>query len=195
MNTPGLTLPASGQPQPRRRQAAFSLVEVSLALGIVAFGLMVTVGLFGSLLDGSRQAGDRREIMSALTALHSHLDEEVEFSDVYTWAADGGVELAYVSYRSTSAGDPAADGAEVRGRWEETGGTWTGDYEAARISDWIRARLTLDDDLNPGDLGGGVDSYPHAHLVFQVELFSVPDRNLPLTDQEPSLTTSITVLR
>lgn len=182
------------RPDLQSGKAAFSLVEVTIALGVVAFGLMVIIGLFVTLLNGAGRADDRREIMAALASLNSYLDDEVPFRTVYGWAAND-AELAYVSYRADSSGNPAANGSEIHGRWEPVDGTWDGDYDTSRTSNWIRARLTLDEDLNPGDVTGDVDSYPHTYVTFQVELFSVPDRAISLDNQTPTMSTNIAVLR
>lgn len=64
----------------RRQRSAFSLVEVTLALGIVSFGLLSVIGLMSSGLSSLSTASER-SIMSRITAgiahdvLHGDFDE------------------------------------------------------------------------------------------------------------------------
>lgn len=167
-----------------RTRSGFSLVEVTLALGIVAFAMTILLALLGTALDTGGEVTDRREAYQSIDALRQYLADEVEFDDAYEWAkVQTGQPLVYVSYRVDANGAPDTDGRAVRSKWlDPADNPVYPDYEAAREGSWIKARLRLDDVQNPIDqanLQSDADDYPHAYLVFQVEVYEVGAPDLP----------------
>jgi len=206
------------QKQSRRHihpRVGFSLVEVTLTLGIVAFALVVLIGVLGNAFDAYSSVSERREGMYAVDALHQYLHDDKafetepsgRFGTIYSWAqADvaSSQELAYVTYHSDATGQPDAESNSVRSIWlPEPFAQWE-TYSGAREGTWVKVRLTpadgpTDDGPNPMDLtdisSTAVDDYPHAYVVFQVDVFetAIPTQNLD--DARPLFTTTIVARR
>ncbi len=200
----------------QRRHGGFSLVEVTLALGIVAFAVVTLIGLLGTLLDADDSVTDRRDAIQCIDSLHQYLGLKEDpnspgnlfFNEIYTWAQADEWELAYVTYYSDADGNPDRSVKSVRSVWldqDEFSNFTT--YDSAREGNWIKIRLTLaggpgSDGANPvdkSDLPPEADNYPHAYLVFIAEAYGVANPNVSPWEldppQNPVFTAPITVLR
>ncbi len=62
----------------------FSLIEVVLAVGVVAFAIIAIIALFGSSLESSRQVTDEDEALGIVRALPAFLQQQ-GFNTVYGW--------------------------------------------------------------------------------------------------------------
>jgi len=175
------------------RSAGFSLVEVTLALGIVTFALVVLLGTLATALDTEGAVTERRGGIQAIDALLQYLNDDDafdpadRFEEIYSWAqASSGDEqvLAYVTYRyDPDAPDPdapVASGESVRSIWLDDFSNYS-NYEDAREGEWVLVRLSLADGptddgpnpVDPGSLPATADLYEHAYLVFRAEVFEV----------------------
>jgi|GEM_PF-3585308 len=188
--------------EPRRPASGFSLVEVVLALGIVAFTVTVSVGLISTLLSSSRESRQRNELTVALDSLQPYLQDDQGFITCYGWAAGGTEkELLYVSYRAdTISGIPKGGGGAVRSLWLDPASPPPGfalaDLDAAREGRWVRARLTYSTALMPADttLPSSVDDFPLAFIAFDAALAVVAEPTQPMPTR-PSFRVPIAVNR
>lgn len=62
----------------------FSLIEVVLAVGIVAFAMVAILGLFGSSLQSTQQVDNQDEALGIVRALPAYLQSQ-SFQTVYGW--------------------------------------------------------------------------------------------------------------
>lgn len=184
----------------RRATSGFSLVEVSLALGIISFSLTVMVALFGNILKVRGDNVNRAEAFRAITALQAQLNEPGAFSEVYGWVKAGSKELVFVRHRADASGTPNAVGERYRAQWlpvEEI----TPAMQSAMDGRWIKARLNWDNRSNvnsmeQSDLPANVNQYPDAQATLVVKLFPVPNPQFnPHADTPPALTTTVTLTR
>ena len=104
MKTPFLTRLAPVTPPFPARRRAFSLVEVTLALGIVTFGLVGVVGVLPTALASGRQSFDQNRAAAIANTIFAslrsqpfskvgYLDEQFSTTDNYTVAAQLNVPL------------------------------------------------------------------------------------------------------
>lgn len=179
---------------------AFSLVEVVIAVGIVAFSVTVSVALISTLMASSKDNRDRNEITASLSSLRPYLQDELGFDKCYDLAATGFPELAYVTYRANEVtGAPDGDSRSVRSLWFAPNSNdpdllppfSTADIEAARDGAWVKARLVYAADLMPGGTAGGPDS---AYLIFNAAM-SVIAQPASSAPARPTLETPIAVIR
>ncbi len=173
------------------RQSGFTLAEVTLTLGIVAFAVVTLLGLLGTLLDADSSVTDRRAAIQAIDSLHQYLEDGQPFDTIFEWAVDG-TALAYATYRSNADGDPDTSSKSVRSLWLDESNLDTyndadTNYESARESNWLKIRLTLDEDLNPvaSVVSGEADDYEHAYLVFRAEVYNVANPELRPWELDP----------
>jgi uncharacterized protein (TIGR02598 family) len=177
--------------QPKKpTRSGFSLVEVTLALGIVTFALTILLALLGTALDTGGEVSDRREGFQAIDALRQYLADEVSFDETYEWAREAdGQDLAWVTYHADDqTGNPDPDSQSVRSIWlADYSGYNT--YENAREGTWLKVRLRLEDSQNPmtqSTLPADASDYPHAYLVFLAEVYEVAAPTLtPWTQDFP----------
>lgn len=184
----------------REKRCAFSLVEVMIAVGIVAFTVTVSVGLISTFMASSRDNRDRSEIAAALNGLRSYLQEKVGFDTCYSWAAnDSAPELVYVTYRANeSTGAPNGDSSFVHSVWFDPASPPypISQLEVAREGRWVKARLTYAENLMPDGTTatGSTGDFPHAHLIFEVGLAVVAQPTFPVPPR-PTLESPIVVNR
>lgn len=158
--------------------AAFSLVEVVIALGVVSFALLAIIGVFGGILRTSNENTDRQAMADSVDALRSYLNS-TNFSTAYDWAKNG-KEFLYVTYKSEAGGGPDPASSLVSSRWMPTDAPDISDIDAARYGRWIRARLNVSPS-NPGGTNLPVfNAYSRAGLFILAELDSVEVPTVPL---------------
>jgi len=173
--------PRTLRDQARSVHTAFSLVEVVIALGVVAFALLTIIGVFGGVLRTSEDNTDRQAMADSVAALRSYLNS-TDFAATYDWAKDR-KELLYVTYRAEEGGEPNPASSQVISKWMPAEATDAADLEAAREGRWIRARLGV----SPSNPGGtnlpAVDAYARAGLFILAELDSVESPAVPLKNR------------
>ncbi len=184
-----------------RDSFGFSLIEVVLAIGIVSFGLLALLGVFGGMLGNAGQNFDRRALSESVDALRTDLNNNFGFDEVFDWIKDGDPkDLVYLTYRNDPASgstEPATEGDRVLGKWfdDPADASLITDYEPAREGRWLRARLSLAPQNVPATISGSDPTdYPSALLLLKVELGAVPQPSEEWPDG-PALTTIIGVLR
>ena len=186
---------------------AFSLVEVVVAIGIVAFALLSVLGLFGSIAGNTRDQIDQRDLLESVDPLRTWLNETVPFDMVYQWVAgeDAAVkELLYVTYYADESGDPvpvaqATNDPKVTPRGvfiDPDQGDDLSPLELARASNWIKIRLSRAMTGNPPlqDWPANTGDYEYGHLVLQVDMNAVSAPEQPL-DPRIATQTAVGVLR
>lgn len=186
---------------PGRR--GFSLIEVVLSVGIVAFGIVAIIGVYSGLLGRSAENSERHRTMESVDALRAFLNTESPFPTVLEWVRDG-KELLYVTHASDPTGKPVppGSGAEVRGVWLDPdnlpSGTTLDKFESARVGRWVRARLQLASSGNPAgvtSLPGDAGTYPESYFVAMVEMDTVSDPNNQAMPENPRFQFSVGVRR
>lgn len=163
-----------------RRSAAFSLVEVVIAIGVASFALVTIFGLFGGLMKTSGENIARREIVESVDALRKLLQNQ-DFATSYDWITSN-KELIYVSYRADSDGTPDPSSLTVVGKWIDPSVEAASAYEEARAGLWIKAKMAISPS-NPGGASppSSADSYTGAMVAALVTLDAVQ-----ASDQTPS---------
>lgn len=98
--------------QPTWLRAGFSLIEVVIAIGLVAFACTAILGVNGMLSTNSRSVTDRQEASRVLDAVSAYLrrsvpdaaDQKVpSFQQIQTWAT---ARQKLYAYRSINDTDP-----------------------------------------------------------------------------------------
>ncbi len=169
-------------------------------MGIVSFGLLSIVGVYGGMLTNSRDNVDRREAGEAIDALRTVLNEREDFATVFDWTRAGNKELVYVNYRANSTdstGSPDSNGDSVMGIWIDPSSPPSGypsSFEAAREGRWIKAKLQVSPNNLPEALSGSAVDYTKSLLIVQVDLEPVPVPDQGVAD-ESTFTTQVGVLR
>jgi type II secretory pathway pseudopilin PulG len=173
----------------------FSLVEVVLALGIVAFAVTVIFALLGTLTSSDQENRERKELIAAVDGLHQYLQKDVPFDTAFLWAKENTrPELIYVTYRArrdTAAPDPGS--VSVRSVCFESGSPPypIENLEAAREGRWVKARLVFSPDLTPDGtaLPANADDFDSASLVFNAQMAAVAEPTLAVPDRTTFETT------
>lgn len=193
MNTGGQLKEPSDRLVACRAEGGFSLVEVVLAIGVVAFALIAVISLFSVLMQSSKENSKRRELAEAVDSLRAYLNDEAGFAQSFTLATSG-ANLLYVTYRVDLNGLPDANGETVTGRWTNPADPELSLLESARSGRWLNAKLSISPS-NPGGIATGAPaSYPCATLfvLAEIEATSLPGQPIP---GEPRLQSTIAVLR
>lgn len=115
------TLPGSTQPQPATR--GFSMVEVTVALGLVAFCLLALIGLLPIGLDSQKDSMTESAAISCLEHISGSIREALpdpnepgtyraggRFSDL-SWKLDG-VPVEFTGVKLSASGYPATNPTE-----------------------------------------------------------------------------------
>ena len=174
-----------------RLRSGFSLVEVTITLGIAVFALVTMVALFQSLFTWSRGIGDRRQALQSMDALTAFLNDtnSVTFSNAFAWATNGtnGTNLTFIRYRDSN--------SRIAMLWT-TNSADVAQHEATREGRLIKAAVFLSPN-NPGTLPVPTDltNYTNSRIVFQVNYHAVSDPNQTLNSNNLVLTAHQTVFR
>jgi len=80
-----------------RSKAAFSLVEVLIAVGIIALALIPMIGLLGAIMGNARETATQNEALQTLPSLNDFLQRQ-GFTTVYGWAATPSTQPAVFAY-------------------------------------------------------------------------------------------------
>ena len=187
----------------RSRAAAlsgFSLIEVTLTLGIVALGLISIIGAYASLQFRSSEIDLRDDANFAVSSIQNYLQEQEEFGTIFDNIRDGGLELVFFHYRGAGPDQPDVHADNLYAFCAKIDSEWK-DWEAARDGKLFRAVFTLDETVNPvtkAELGGSVDQYPHGYLALQLALhdgYGFDQAMNPPATSRPILTTPVAVTR
>lgn len=190
---PMMRKPMSGGTSSRR--GGFSLIEVTLALGIVAFGLLSILGIYSGMLGQAAENTDRRDIGEATDALRAELNENFDFSTVFDWVlTDDPKQLVYVTFRANDEGEPDPTGDRILSTWLDDWTDWES-YETAREGRWLKAELRLAPNNNPSSLPSSSDDYDSALLLVQMHMAAVPTPNIPFNSPESLISSQIGILR
>ncbi|MEM8550132.1 MAG: prepilin-type N-terminal cleavage/methylation domain-containing protein [Verrucomicrobiota bacterium] len=75
----------------------FSLVEVVLAIGIIAIAVVALLGLFGPTVGGVKQIVDSNRALSVTDAVRQYINQDLEFSELEsTLSSSDGQYLLFV---------------------------------------------------------------------------------------------------
>ncbi len=180
----------------RLRHAAFSLIEVVLAIGIVSFAIITILGIFGNVLKSSDSNTERRELAEAIDSLRRTFQTE-SFNTSYGWVT-GNKTLLYVTYHANDTGQPTPGAKDIIAKWMDPANPPQplAQFDAARSGRWIRAKLRLSPS-NPGgtSLPSNPDDYDRALIMAAVTLDTIatPDPNAPSVSS--LLETNLSILR
>jgi type II secretory pathway pseudopilin PulG len=159
------TLPVSG----------FSLIEVTLALGIVAFGLISILGAYGSLQSRSSNSDMRDNATFAVNSIQNYLQGQKEFEVIFDKIKEGNLELVFFNYRGAEPDQPDVLGDNLYSYCAELDSDWK-NWETPRYGKMFRAVLELDETVNPvkqSELGAEANEYAHGYLALQLSLYDV----------------------
>lgn len=182
------------------RGTGFSLVEVTLALGIASFSLVVMLGIFGSVVRVRGDNVGRQEAYTAAYALQSRVSGPGAFNEAYNWVKGGSKELVYVRYKVDDSGTASTTGERYRAGWFDPTDL-TPDMESAVDGRWIKATLKWDprDHINPvalAQLPANAQDYTQARATLIAEIHAVPTPTTAIAaGARPTLTTSLTLHR
>ena len=171
-----------------RLSGGFTLVEVTITLGIAAFALVTMVALFQSLFTWSRGIGDRRQALQSMDALTAFLNDtnSVTFSNAFDWATKGTNYLTFVRYRD---GD-----SRIAMLWT-TNSADVAQHEATREGRLIKAAVFLSPNNPTATLPATSDAYTNSRIVFQVNYHAVGDPNQTPNSNNLVLTAHQTIFR
>lgn len=175
----------------------FSLVEVVMAVGIIASALLIIVALFGTLIKGQREAIDDKVIVDSLGAFNSFIESEVSFDDAYKWATGEG-RLLYAQYLSDSQGESSTAGRNHRAKWMKEEDSAISQISSAEVRRWIVAVLNWDEKLNPtaaASLPADADDYLETSLIFSANFYVLSSPNQEIANLQPALTATVAVTR
>lgn len=176
----------TGLPRGRLR-CGFSLVEVTITLGIAVFALVTMVALFQSLFTWSRGIGDRRESLQAMDALTAFLNDTntFGFSKACEWG-NGTNYLWFVRYRD--------GGSNLAMLWT-TNSADVAQHEAARAGRLIKAAVFRSANNPATNIPSDPAAYTNSRIVFQVNYHAVGDPNQATNVHNFVLSAHQTVLR
>ncbi|MEM9227116.1 MAG: prepilin-type N-terminal cleavage/methylation domain-containing protein [Verrucomicrobiota bacterium] len=97
------------QSRDKHRQEGFSLVEVVLAIGIIAIAVVALLGLFGPTVGGVKQIVDSNRALSVADAVRQYINQDLDFSDITTPLGSDGEYLLYVWSEQEDSGFTAAN--------------------------------------------------------------------------------------
>jgi prepilin-type N-terminal cleavage/methylation domain-containing protein len=180
---------------PQRR--GFSLVEVVMAVGIIASALLIIVALFGTLIKGQREAIEDKIVVDSLGAFNSFIESEVSFDDAFQWATGEG-RLLYAQYLSDSQGESSAAGRNHRAKWMKENDTAVSQISSAEVRRWIVAVLKWDEKLNPAaaaELPADADNYRETSMIFSADFYVLSSPDQDTANRQPALTATVAVNR
>ena len=132
-------------PRPARSKAGYSLVEVTLALLVVAIGLTATFSLFPEAMKNTRAAVDDAEVARRLDYETARLDEVVNYAKSRRCRQ---VEL--IGYFGEDAGDWRCGCCDI---CADAGGSSTANFSEADIRVALRAADIFHGRIGLGKLG------------------------------------------
>lgn len=187
----------------RRRQQGFSLVEVVLAVGIVAFALLAIFGLLGGSLKTSADTLGAAEALNARETLDGFLRNEwggAEFSTTYEAVRGDGLEDVFVfTFTNNStlesvvyeAGDTALAAAAA----QRTGRLLRASFELSPNFPILGATATAGN-FTADDLPADEEDFGNSSLGVTVNLHVVPELDVvPPESARPVLRYDTTIPR
>jgi hypothetical protein len=197
--------------------AGFTLVEVALSLGIVGFGMIVVIGLFGAALQSNKEVVSQDESFAVTRSLPGFLKAQ-GFATVYPWVrGNTTIDTATATAATPIFAyhiDPVGSGSQtplesgVHSLVIRTGSDSALTNELARKSGRL-FRITLGVSPNmavqtisgnvarptAGNFPSNVADYLDASMAVQVNIYEVPKTTTNVTNLNPLLTYDATVPR
>lgn len=180
--------------------SGFTLVEVAIAIGIVAFGLVSILGAYSSIQSHAGDSAMRDDATFAINSIRNYLQAEKGFDSVFDEIKNGTVELVFFTYRGTDSDHPDVNAQNLYNHCATLDSDWE-DLEKSRDGQMFRIVLDLDETVNPvsrSELAGEVDNYEHAYLALRFSLYDIygyTERTAPLSSRRPVLTTTVVITR
>lgn len=152
-----------------RRRDAFSLVEVIMAVGIVAFALVAMLALMGSMLGNARDTATQNDALQMVPSINEYL-KKAGFTSVYGWAVSPSNQPLILAYN-----------VETNQRLEQivTNVAGAGNAPAtvsARAGRLFQVKLAFSTN-NPAGLANApsaVGTYTNFALPLQVKIYNSP---------------------
>ena len=192
--------------------AGFSLVEVTIAMGIIVFGLVSILGTYVSLHSNSGYSDMRDDATFAINSIRNYLQAENGFNEVFDDIKSGTADLVFFTYRGVEPDQPNVLAQSVYGHCTKLDNGWidreiysgvtNGDLEAVRDGQMFRAVLDLDESVNPAPRSEleatEVDDYDHGFIALTLSLFDIYDIDEStslLEGRRPVFTTTLVITR
>lgn len=174
----------------------FSLVEVVLAVGIVAFALLAIFGLFGSALRSNAETLSQQEVLGLTRSFPSALagpEVGAGFSNVYAWVRgnpDAAPEiLAFLDEEGLCRFGLATDTDFQTAAAARPGRMFRLVVGLSPNMPLRRADGTWVERLSPADLPADPSAFSeHARLPLQVKVYDVGAIGAPIGERLPVLT-------
>ncbi|MDX6766461.1 MAG: hypothetical protein SFU85_06690 [Candidatus Methylacidiphilales bacterium] len=206
---------------PRRTGTrGFSLVEVALSLGIVGFGILAVIGLFGAALQSNKEVVSQDESFAVTRTLPGFLKAQ-GFNTVFSWITSNSTMDTSATASNATVPifayhiDPSGSGTTqslleggVHSLFIRTGSDSALATELTRRSGRLfRITLGLSPNMaiqtsgnssyvaRPTSLSGNATSYPEAALAVQVKIYEVQNTTTNVAKLKPVLTYDATVPR
>jgi type II secretory pathway pseudopilin PulG len=194
------------------RAAGFSLVEVTIAMGIIVFGLVSILGSYASLHSLSGYSDMRDDAAFAINSIRNYLQGENRFNEVYDDIKGGTTELVFFTYRGVEPDQPDVLARNLYGHSTKLDSSWidreifpgvtNGDLEKARDGQMFRAVLDLDESVNPvlrSELETTeVEDYNHGYIALKLSLLDIYDTEESaalLEGRRPVFSTTLVITR
>lgn len=180
----------------------FSLVEVAIAMGIVAFGLASILGAYSSIQSHAVNSGMRDDATFTINSIQNYLQTEKGFNPVFDEIKNGPIELIFFTYRGVDHDQPNIFAQNLYGHCANLDSDWE-ELEKSRDGQMFRAIIDLDETVNPTTRTqlavSQANQYEHAYLALHLSLYDIynfDDRTEPITTGRRSvLTTTIVITR
>ncbi len=169
--------------------AAFSLIEVVIAVALFSFALVSILILFGNLINNADGLAKRREAMSMAESLRDHLNFRgtnagKDWSNALEKISNGSAADLYgMAVRwDWSNNEKNANSDQTKYIW--TNGSGVASYDDARTGPLYRVKLELASSNSPGT---NLANYTNALIVAQATFYSVGAAGTTLASNAPSV--------
>jgi len=198
--------------KPSSSSSGFTLVEVSIAIGIVAIALVSILGTYGSLQSQSGDSNMRDDAAFATNSIRNYLQGKKGLDSILSEIiSEGESELIFFSYRGVEPKQP--DGlaqniysfcTDLNSNWlaqETFPGVTNAEIEEARDGQMYRAVLKLNESVNPveqSDLDPNPENYHHGFIALQLSLYDIYDPSQAtalLSERRPVIETTLVITR
>lgn len=158
---------------PRARRRGFTLIEVTLAVGIFTFAILALLGLFGASLRSVTQVESASRVPAVMGQVQAWLDQAT-FDDVFNGVAGRStIELLVYTQAPASAGGVEQTYVVRVDRVTGVAPSWTDAAGPVFKADLIASPMNprIGADLN---LSGTPATWPEGYVAVEVSVYALP---------------------